>query len=251
MNLLDHRIISERYFFPRRQPPSPSHRVDIDVEGARLACAEWDNGADITLVHFHGNGEVVHDWEDVFPGMAKRLGVNLFLAEYRGYGGSSGVPLMGTMLDDVAAISSHVGDDVVVFGRSVGSIYAIEFAHAFDVRGLVLESGIADVHQRIALRASADEFGVSDQEFLQAFEARLNHRKKLSEIAAPLLILHTENDHLVGVEHAHENAESAGGPVTKVIFDRGDHNSIFAYNAPAYEQAIRDYLAGLSSSESK
>lgn len=243
--MLDHQLITERYFFPRAQPPSPAHRVDIDVDGATLACAHWDIGADLTLVHFHGNGEVVADWQDVFPAMAESMGVNLFLAEYRGYGGSTGKPEMGRMLDDVDAIAAHVETDVVVFGRSVGSIYAIEFAHRHPTRGLVLESGIADVKQRIALRASPDELGVTQQGFDEAFDTRMNHERKLGEIDAPVLILHTQNDHLVGVEHAHANAEWAAGPVTKVIFDRGDHNSIYAYNRDDYQSRLTEFIDGL------
>jgi pimeloyl-ACP methyl ester carboxylesterase len=219
--------------------------VDIEVADAVLACAVWDRGADITLVHFHGNGEVVADWEDVFPNMTESLGVNLLLAEYRGYGGSTGTPQMGRMLDDVDAIADYLEGAVVVFGRSVGSIYAIEYAHRHPVRGVILESGIADVRQRIALRATPAELGVSPQEFDEAFDDRLNHERKLGEIDAPVLILHTENDHLVGVDHAHANAEWAAGEVTKVIFDRGDHNSIYAYNRQAYERAISQFSQAL------
>ena len=56
-----------------------------------------------------------------------------FLAEYRGYGGSTGEPSLVAMLDDVDAIFSALGrpaGELVVYGRSIGSIYAIEFATA-------------------------------------------------------------------------------------------------------------------------
>ncbi len=56
--LLDHRLISERYFFPRQ-----GGLVDpfwIDCGEARLACAYHEIDPDAkTLVHVHGNGEIV------------------------------------------------------------------------------------------------------------------------------------------------------------------------------------------------
>ncbi len=56
------------------------------------------------------------------------------------------------------------------------------------------------------------------------------------------MILHTIQDHLVGVEHAHENARWAAGDVTKKLFEKGDHNSIFAYNRDEYEAALAQWL---------
>jgi len=243
--LLDHPVISSRYFFPRRSAPGTEHRIDVEVDGATLACACWDFGADRTLVHFHGNGEVVADWEDVFPAMARRLELNLFMAEYRGYGASSGTPRLGEMLEDVEAIADAAGDRLIVFGRSVGSIYAIELADRREVEGLVLESGIADILQRILLRAEPHELG-SDRETLETvFDAHLNHAAKLGRYDGPLLIMHTIHDHLVGVDHAHKNALWAAGDVTKKLFEQGDHNSIFAYNQNAYEATIRKWLESL------
>lgn len=248
MSLLDHPVISSRYFFPRASTPSAKNRVDVEVDGATLACAQWDFGAERTLVHFHGNGEVVADWEGVFPTMAERMGVNLFLAEYRGYGGSSGTPMLGAMLDDVEAIAEAAGDNLVVFGRSVGSIYAIELADRCEVHGLVLESGIADVLQRILLRAEPHEFGVDRATIEAEFDERVNHSKKLARYDGPLLILHAVHDHLVGVQHAHDNASDAAGDVTKHLFETGDHNSIFARNQSEYEAVLTGWLSSLESS---
>ena len=89
-SLLDHHLISERYFFPRAEAPAEPFWVDC-ADGTRLACAyhETDPAAP-TVVHFHGNGEVVADYLDGFPGLIDRMGCNCFFAEFRGYGGSTG-----------------------------------------------------------------------------------------------------------------------------------------------------------------
>ena len=47
-----------------------------------------------TVIYFHGNGEVVADYLPSFPEWITRAGCNVLLAEYRGYGMSSGTPAL-------------------------------------------------------------------------------------------------------------------------------------------------------------
>jgi pimeloyl-ACP methyl ester carboxylesterase len=245
-SLLDHPLLASRYFFPRRASiPSP---LWVDAGDARLACALHrvvDPDA-LTIVHFHGNGEVVADWLEDLPGPVAALGCNLLLAEYRGYGQSTGAPALGRMLDDVEAVVRAAGppERVVLFGRSVGSIFALEAAARFpQAAGLVIESGIADVLERLLLRVEPRELDATAEELEAAVAARLDHRRKIAAYRGPTLILHTLFDELVPVTHAERLAEWAGGPVTLELLDRGGHNTILAENAPAYLAALADLVA--------
>jgi hypothetical protein len=244
--ILDHPIIGERYFFPRPTPPPDPFTVESGEQ--ELVCARHivDPSAR-TMVHFHGNGEVVADYLPGFVEMIEGvLGWNVFFAEYRGYGGSTGRPGLGALLEDVPAIHEAVGrspSEIVVFGRSVGSIPAIEYAARYpDIGGLVLESGIADPLERVLLRASPSELGVTREELEAQARHHLDHREKLSGYAGPLLVMHARGDHLVDVTHAERNYSWAGGDRRElVLFDRGDHNSIFAANRRAYLEALRSF----------
>ncbi|HET8542036.1 MAG TPA: alpha/beta hydrolase [Anaeromyxobacter sp.] len=247
--LLDHPLVAERYFFPRPAPvPSP---LWVDAGDARLACALHPTDAPdpLTIVHFHGNGEVVADWlEGGFPeAVASALGCNLFLAEYRGYGMSTGEPRLGRMLDDVEAIVRAAGAPpgrLVLFGRSVGSIFALEGAARFPtVAGLVLESGIADVLERLLLRLEPAELGATADELAAAVAARLDHRAKLAAYPGPVLVMHARHDGLVPASHGERLAAWAAGPAILKLFDRGDHNSILAANARAYLEALAELVA--------
>jgi pimeloyl-ACP methyl ester carboxylesterase len=244
-DLLDHPLIAERYFFPRRG--APRSRLDVDVGDAVLACGlhRADPGGH-TVVHFHGNGEVVADWQDGLDEALAGMGWDLLLSEYRGYGGSTGEPLLGRLLDDVAAVLRAAGppEKLVVFGRSVGSLFALEAVARFpDVAGLVLESAIADPLERLLLRVDPRELGVSAAAFEAAVAARLDHRAKLGGYRGPVLLLHTRHDGLVDVSHAERLAAWAAGPVTLRVFEEGDHNSILAENAPAYLGEVERFLA--------
>ena len=94
------------------------HRVDLDG---------------FTVVHLHGNGEVVADWQGVLDRAINGMGWDLLLAEYRGYGGSTGEPLLGRMLDDVGAVIAAAGlpEKLVVMGPSVGCFFTLEAVSRF------------------------------------------------------------------------------------------------------------------------
>ncbi len=245
MHLGDHRYISERYFFPR---PGTAGNTEVHVENAKLSCAFFDHGHKQTLLHFHGNGEIVDDYVEGFPEIMSAMQLNTFLSEYRGYGGSTGTPQLTAMLDDVDAIVKAAGapESLVVFGRSIGSIYAIEVAKRYpQIAGLVLESGIADVLERIMLRVSPDELGTTASEMRSAFEETFDHQAKLGSFGNPTLVLHAEHDHLVDQSHGKQNAAWTGGPSKLVILPRGDHNSIFFENRERYLAELSGFVAGL------
>ncbi len=251
--ILDHRLIGDRYFFPMDAQPTAG-TVQVPITGGTLSC--WRSApADErpVLVHFHGNGELVQHWQDgPLADAVYAAGFSLFLAEYRGYGTSSGQPRLLSMLDDTPAILEAVDiapEKIVVFGRSVGSIFAVDWVRRYpQTAGLVLESGIFDVHERLALRVRPQEVGARDAaHFKQVCDARLDHGATLAAYDAPSLILHAERDDLVSISHAERSAKAAHAP-TFLRFARGDHNSILAANQDAYQAALTQYLRQIAAS---
>lgn len=248
-SVLDDPLLNHRYFFPRpARFPGP---VWVDVGDAQLGCAFHQvDGAELTVVHFHGNGEVVRDWlEEGFPQRFAALGCSLLLAEYRGYGMSTGEPALGRMLDDaekVIAAADLPPERLVLFGRSVGSIFAIHAASRFpNVAGLILESAIADPLERLLLRMDPAEVGLTPGAFAEQVNARLDHRRKMAAYRGPVLVLHTRFDDLVPATHAERLSEWAAGPVTTRIFERGHHNTILSENDAEYFEEIRRFLDGV------
>ncbi len=244
-SILDHPIISQRYFFPRACRLSSPFRVESG--GASLAC--WFHRVDpeaLTVVHFHGNGEVAGDYLGDFADRIAFMGCNLLLAEYRGYGMSTGEPQLGRMLEDVGPIVEATGsppERLVLFGRSVGSLFALEAVSRFPgVAGLVIESGIADPLERLLLRLDPGELGLSADQFAAAVRERLDHRRSIAAYRGPTLILHALHDDLVDVGNARRLASWAGGPVALKLFDRGDHNSVLAENEAGYFAAVAEFL---------
>lgn len=243
--ILNHPVISERYFFPRKT--TIAQPFWVECEGARLACAYHETKAGgFTIVHFHGNGEVVADYLDDFPDLISRMGCNCFLTEFRGYGGSTGTPQLGCMLDDVQqtiAAIKQPRDKLILFGRSVGSLFAIKAAEFFpDVAGLILESAIADPLERLLLRIHPEELGTTTAGLEEAVKKAINIQLIMSRFTKPTLILHTRHDGLIDASHAERLAGWCGGPVRLEIFPQGNHNDIMFVNGQRYFTLVHDYV---------
>jgi pimeloyl-ACP methyl ester carboxylesterase len=247
LSILDHPTLSQRYFFPRRDAPPSIFWIDCNE--ARLACAYVAPHRDaLTLVHFHGNGEVVADSIPDLAADLTVLGFNVLFAEYRGYGASTGEPGMACILEDVPQIVNALSippNRLVAFGRSVGSLYAVELAHRFpETAGLIIESGIADPLERILLRVRPEELNVTVKQLADEVRSRLNPQPKLNAYSGPVLVIHAENDSMVNSSHAVRNAGYAKRATLRLL-PEGDHNSIFDENREEYLATLTAFLNGI------
>ncbi len=247
-DLLNHPLITQRYFFPR--PGGLPEPFWVDCGDVRLACYYRQiEPAARTLVHFHGNGEIVDDYLGDFVDLVARMGCNCLLAEFRGYGRSEGNPELGRMLNDVEPIIRSLGQptqQLIFFGRSVGSIFAIEAAARFpEAAGLVLESAVADVLERLQLRVDPAELGTTPERFAETVQARFDHRQKLGRYPGPVLVMHTRHDGLVDVSHGERLYQWAPGRKRLVVFPEGNHNDIMFVNAREYFGALAEFISSL------
>ena len=247
-SILDHPIISSRYFYPQAATFADPYWVEA-ADGSRLACSYRAVRSDDakTVIYFHGNGEVVTNYLPSFANWFNGMGYNLLLAEYRGYGMSTGTPALAGMLDDVEPLldSLQIPDEkIILFGRSIGSLYAVHGIHRRpQLGGLIIESGVADLGQRFLQRVSPEELGVSETEILAELHTHFDAKKKLGGFQGKTLVLHARHDELIGAEHAEMLYAAAQEPKQLKIFEQGGHNDIFYRNQAEYAQLVEDFLA--------
>ena len=239
--VFDHPVITSRYFFP--VSTAPLQPLAVPVQGGTLVCrAVQTPGATHTLLHFHGNGETVSDYESRAGHDLTEPGMNALFATYRGYGGSTGEPGLTRCFDDIDALLAATGvppQRVVVFGRSLGSLYAIQAASRYPVAGLVVESGIAWPMERVLLRASPSELGVTLPQLQSEADKWLNHQRKLQSVTCPVLVLHALHDDLVSVDHARALHDWLPAVQCRLeILPQGDHNTVQLRNRAAYRDAL-------------
>ena len=238
-------------------PKSPRDAKMIEVDGATIAihCGEL-NPAKLTMLHFHGNGETIADYVGSDFHAFNDIGVNMVWVEYRGYGRSTGKPQLVAMLGDGERVVQALGlsfDRVIAFGRSMGSLYAIELASRQPtLAGLVIESGIADPAERFLTYADVAATGSSEDVIRAEVATHFDHQKKLAAYQNPVLILHAENDHLITVSHAERNFKwSASANKKLVVFPYGDHNSIMPFNHAEYFGELRTLVQGIQNSHAR
>jgi len=102
---LDRPEVLAALFYARQETtPTPAGAQDHEIEveagvvlGARFFLT--DDPAAVNLLFFHGNGEVVSDYDDAGPRYNEQ-GVNFLAVDYRGYGRSTGTPGVGAMIED-------------------------------------------------------------------------------------------------------------------------------------------------------
>ncbi|MFO0902225.1 MAG: alpha/beta hydrolase [Pirellulales bacterium] len=244
--ILDHPAVSGCYLFP--QDRCVRNPWNVEVSGATLACCRRIvDPAALTLVHFHGNGEAVADYIPEWADALAAMRINSLFVEYREYGDSTGCAQLVAMLGDGEAVLEAAGlapENVVAFGRSIGSLYAIELAaRRPQLAGLVLESGIADPAERFLKYADFSQAPFTRDDVRAAAHRCFHHERKLASYRGPLLVLHADHDHLVDASHAERNFRWCGSDRKKLVrFPVGDHNSIHHYNYDEYQRELRDFL---------
>lgn len=166
-----------------------------------------------TVVLFHGNGMVWPEGVYVTELLASR-GYGVLLAEYRGYNGNPGAPNeQGLYHDGRAALAFLQGEgvpsgDVVLVGLSVGSGPAVQLATESKVRALILISPFSS----LPATAQAAYPWLPARWFLRD---RYDNLAKLTQVDAPVLILHGAADRLIPLAHAEQLA--AANPAAEFV----------------------------------
>ncbi len=253
-SVLDRPEILGVIFYPRKsrfpepfKPNARNHFVEVE-KGIRIGCRFYMKGLDSpSLLYFHGNGEIVddYDWPASFY---NNIGVNLFVADYRGYGVSDGRPTISNMIKDSHRIFKGFVDIVeeygsrkslFVMGRSLGSIPAIEVVYHYqdDVQGLIIESGSAN-NFRYFLSSST----LYNHPVWKDNSVFLN-KVKLRSISKPTLIIHAEYDTLVPLEEGKElYTDSVAKDKRLVIIPDADHNDLMLVGNEQYFKAIEQFV---------
>jgi len=225
-------------------PNAAAHFIEVE-EGIRIGCGFWAGSKEFpTILYFHGNGETVgdHDWIAQFY---LQKGINLFVADYRGYGLSNGKPTMTNLIRDSHAIfegfkkaiaEAGYKPDFFLMGRSLGSLPAIEIAYHYqdELKGLIIESGSASNLRRL--------WG-----YLQVTESDLGgdflNKGKIKSVRTPTCIIHGELDQIIPVREGLELYENSGAEYKDILIIPGaDHNDLMVRGHKQYFDKIEGFV---------
>lgn len=198
-----------------------------------------------TFLMLHGNAGNISGRIDWAKRFRDRLGVNVFLLDYRGYGRSEGEPSeRGTYLDGEAAMDALEarpdvdGDRLILAGHSLGAAVALELALRRPPAGLVLESPFTSVSDMAKQVIPFLPLGL----FLST---RYENLGKISRLRCPLLVMHGEEDEVIPFEQGVRLFEAAPQPKTFFRIRHAGHNDTYLAGGEAYIQAYVRFLASL------
>ena len=258
LEALDKPEILQFIFYPRRDlfevlPAANAIAGTIPVDEAVSIsyCFYFSDKKHPNILFFHGNGEVASDYEDI-GSIYNQIGMNLFVADYRGYGRSGGEPTFTNMLKDARPVfegfkrvlkDKEFSGSLFIMGRSLGSASAVEIASNYqrELRGLIIESGFANVfnlfgHLGFPLKA----LGISVPEVPSSIEL-------IRKISLPTLVMHGEYDQIVPLEEGRTLYETIAAKDKRLLIIPGvDHNTIFMGGMQQYLQALKDFVSAHS-----
>jgi fermentation-respiration switch protein FrsA (DUF1100 family) len=190
----------------------------------------------LLVLYFPGNAgcrrDRVHDCRDF-----TRLGCDVLLFDYRGYGDNEGSPSEDRLAADarrewlLALHELNVAPErIVIFGESLGGAVAVRLAAELSEEGtppagLVLNSTFASLPETVAWHFPAFPF-----QYLLL--DRYPSAGRIPHVTCPLLQFHGTGDEFVPVEHGRElfgaaPAHSTSGVEKRfIVIEGGTHNSI-------------------------
>jgi hypothetical protein len=204
-----------------------------------------------TILFFHGNGEIVADYDELAP-FYQRLGVNFLPVDYRGYGRSTGEPTVTGMMRDCHGILAYLRQwlpemgyrgPLIVMGRSLGSASALELAAAYpgEVAALIVESGFAYAGPLLQL------LGVNLAAIGFKEMAGFRNVDKIRAYPGPTLIIHAEHDHIIPMSDGQALYDASGATdKTLLKIPQANHNDILLQGFGAYMTAIQALAAKIS-----
>jgi len=249
MSLLEDRFL---YFPVRRLDATPAdyglrweELRPITSDGVRLY-GWWIHGEGRRVVLlFHGNAGNISHRLDRAKLFVDRLGVDLFLVDYRGYGLSEGRPSEAGLYRDGLAIYDAARQRgfrpkrIILLGESLGCAVAVEIALARPCAGVALETPFLSVQALARVHYP----------FLPAFfvRSRFDAASKIVRVTQPKLLVAGGLDDIAPAAHARRLFELAKPPKELLIVPGAGHNDTYVAGGETYLTAWRHFLNAINS----
>ena len=202
------------------------------------------HGSQQAVLFFHGNaGNISHRGSSVE--IFHRLGLNVFIFDYRGYGKSQGKPDENGLYKDARAAWRYLTNerrfeqhDIILFGRSLGGAVAAELSTEVQPGGLILESTFSSARD-----VANAVFPVLSRLIFLPYD--FNSASHVRRVTCPILVLHSPDDEIIPLSLGEKLFQAANEPKSFVKM-RGDHNNGFLLSQPEYERALAAFISSLT-----
>jgi len=196
------------------------------------------------VIYFYGNAMCLAYSEPEFDRF-RRLGLNVIIPDYVGYGMSEGRPsekgcqaTADAAYDYLVSTRGIEPERIIPAGWSLGGAVAIDLASRRKVAGLIAFSAFTsgvDMGRRILPFVPVSLL----------LRHRFDSHSKIAKVRCPILIGHGRDDAQVPFTMGEKLAKAAAGPVTTLWIDRAEHNDFFDVGGRRIDEAITTFVKGL------
>jgi len=181
------------------------------------------------IIYFHGNTGSLKRWGKVAAQFTE-YGYDVLAPDYRGYGKSTGKPSENVLIKDAelfyhAAREHYNEDQIVIYGRSLGSAVAVQLAAKNNPKLLILETpfnSLLDV-----ARSQVPIF---------PYKLMLKHPFRsdlfIQQVKSPIVFMHGTSDSQVRYKSALKLYSKVSNRENAMFqtFKGGDHNNLSSYS---------------------
>jgi uncharacterized protein len=241
-------LIQEKFIFqPEKLDQDFVYKYDLpfkelffDVEaGVRINGLHFYKKDPLGLVFYlHGNTRSIKGWAK-YARDFYRYGYDVVLADYRGFGKSTGRRGEKALFNDMQVIYDSLANQyhehhIIVYGRSLGSGFAAKLASDNSPRYLILDAPFYN-------------FSKAVQRFIPilpmryVLRYRLQTDKWIRKVNCHTYIIHGTKDWLIPFSQSEKLQRLNPAKITLIAIEGGGHNNLPSF--PVYHNFIRDILA--------
>ena len=215
--------------------PLPFEEIVLDSGGVGIHTLLFpkENSQGVIL-YFHGNAGSLHSWGGVVADFASTP-YDLWIMDYRGFGKSEGklsgeADLQADAQALLDAAKKRYGDqEMVIYGRSIGTGVASALAAKYPPKMLILETpyyNFPDLVAELAPWAPAP-----------LLRYRLMNNEHIRDQPFPIHLIHGDRDALISASHS-ERLATLGPHITFHKIVGAQHNNISAFSR--FHAVIKD-----------
>jgi hypothetical protein len=222
-------------FAPEKLPPDFKftfqerfEELEWPAAGARIHALHFktDRPKGVVL-YFHGNAGSLRSWGEVAADFTGR-GYDVVIPDYRGFGKSTGQIKSEKMLLDDAQIAygyvrkNHSENQIVLYGRSIGTGLAVHLARTNRPRMVILESPYLSL-----LNMAMHHYPLFPRPLLSLLlRYPLRSDLWIADVACPVYLFHGKRDDIIPFSESEQLSKLVRSRYELIAVPEGDHNNL-------------------------
>jgi uncharacterized protein len=195
-------------------------------DGKKINALFFEGYRPEVILYFHGNAGSLNGWQFIANDFVQ-LGYSVLIIDYRGYGKSEGeISESGFYADADAAYEyarkTFTANNIIVYGRSIGTGVAIDLCTRTDAAALVLESAYTSM-----MNLGKQKLPWLLPQLL--LRTKFNNEEKIRLVKCPVLFIHGSEDALIPPSESSLLFNACRSEKKLVLIRGGGHNDLNSF----------------------